>query len=227
MKGKLRIGTVSGIGINVHWTLLVLLVWLFGMYLWRGATLGAALAGVGLIACLFGCVVFHELGHSLTARQFGIHTRDITLYPFGGIAMLTGRQMKPAEELWVAIAGPAVNVGIAAFLFLLTSVLDAPRAFDVVLLPGGFLATLMWMNIGLAAFNMIPAFPMDGGRVLRAGLATRMRYDRATQIAVFLGVVIAAVFVIVGLFELNPALVFVGIFVFLGASQESRLASAP
>lgn len=225
MKGKLRIGTVSGIGVHLHWTLLVLLVWLFGVYLWRGATLGTALGGVGLIACLFGCVILHELGHSLTAKRFGIHTRDITLYPFGGIAMLTGRQMKPVEELWVAAAGPAVNVVIAAALFVLTSAIDAPRAFDVVLLPGGFLATLMWMNVGLAAFNMIPAFPMDGGRVLRAGLATRMRYDRATQIAVFFGVVIAAVFVVVGFVNLNPALMFVGVFVFLGASQESRIAS--
>jgi Zn-dependent protease len=114
---------------------------------------------------------------------------------------------------------------IAAGLFVLTTALGAPRAFEVVLLPGGFLATLMWMNIGLAAFNMIPAFPMDGGRVLRAGLATRMRYDRATQIAVFFGVVIAVVFVIVGFVHLNPALMFIGVFVFLGASQESRITS--
>ncbi len=225
MKGKFRVGSVSGIGIHLHWTLAILFVWLFGVYMWRGASPGAALTGVGLVAALFGCVVLHELGHSLTAKRFGIQTRDITLYPFGGIAMLAGRQMKPVDELWVALAGPAVNVVIAAVLFVVSNVLEAPRAFEMILLPGGFVATLMWMNLALAAFNMIPAFPMDGGRVLRAGLATRIRYDRATQIAVFFGVAIAAVFVIVGLVIFNPVLMFIGVFVFLGASQESRMST--
>ncbi|MDX1429785.1 MAG: site-2 protease family protein [Rhodothermales bacterium] len=135
MKGKYRIGTVSGIGIHLHWTLLILFVWLFGLYMWRGHSPQAAFTGVGLVAALFGCVVLHELGHSLTAKRFGIHTQHITLYPFGGIAMLGGREMKPREELWVALAGPAVNLAIAGVLFILSGMWQVPRAFDAILLP--------------------------------------------------------------------------------------------
>ncbi len=223
MKGTYRAGTVSGISVYLHWTMVILFVWLFGMYLWRGASVGAAVTGVSLVALLFACVALHELGHSLAARRFGIHTRDITLYPFGGIARLEGRAMQPREELWVALAGPAVNLGIAAALYAVASSTGISTAADVILRPGGFLGTLMWLNLALAVFNMIPAFPMDGGRVLRAGLATRIRYEVATQIAVLFGVVIAVVFVILGVVHLNPALVFVGVFVFFGATQEAKI----
>ncbi len=222
MKGSYTAGTVSGISVKLHWTLVILFVWLFGLYVWRGASLSAAFTGVSLVALLFVCVALHELGHSFAARRFGIHTRDITLYPFGGIARLEGRAMKPVEELWVALAGPAVNLGIAAALYLVASSTGISTAADIILRPGGFLGTLMWLNLALALFNLIPAFPMDGGRVLRAGLATQMRYEAATQIAVFFGVVIAIVFMIVGLLRFNPSLVFVGLFVLLGATQESK-----
>lgn len=223
MKGAHRISTVSGIGVFVHWTLWVFFAGLFGMALWRGGSVWTAFWGLGLIGCVFGCVALHELGHALAAKQFGIGTRDITLYPFGGIARLTASTMKPAEELWVALAGPAVNVGIAAVLYVLSGIVEASVSVHSVLEPGGFLSTLMWLNISLAAFNMIPAFPMDGGRVLRAGLASRMRYDAATQVAVFVGTVIAAGFFFFGLFTLNPVLAFIGVFVFFGAMQEARI----
>jgi Zn-dependent protease len=222
MKGTLRISTVRGISVFVHWTLLVFFAWLFGMTLWRGGSLTTAFGGLALVGSVFGCVALHELGHALTAKRFGITTRDITLYPFGGIARLQSAQMKPAEELWVALAGPAVNVAIAIALYVLSGVTGYSVATSGILQPGGFLSTLMWLNVSLAAFNMIPAFPMDGGRVLRAGLASRMRYDAATQVAVFVGTIIAAGFFLFGIFTLNPVLAFIGVFVFFGARHEAQ-----
>ncbi len=224
MKGTLRISTVSGIGVFAHWTLLLFFAWLFGMTIWRGGSFSAAFTGLAMMSSVFGCVALHELGHALAAKRFDIRTKDITLYPFGGIARLQGTQMKPAEELWVALAGPAVNVAIAVVLYVLSGVTGSSVAPSVIMLPGGFLSTLMWLNVALAAFNMIPAFPMDGGRVLRAGLASRMRYDAATQVAVFVGTLIAAGFFFYGLVTFNPILAFIGVFVFFGALQEAQMA---
>ena len=185
--------------------------------------MGAAFTGVALLGSVFVCVALHELGHALAAKRFNIGTKDITLYPFGGIARLQGVEMKPREELWVALAGPAVNLAIAAALYFLSGMTGSSVATSVILLPGGFVSTMMWLNIALAAFNMIPAFPMDGGRVLRAGLATRMRYDAATQVAVLVGTIIAAGFFVYGLMTLNPILAFIGVFVFFGALQEAQV----
>ncbi len=223
MKGAFRISTVSGISVSAHWTLFVFFAWIFGMVLWRGGSVETALSGLGVVASVFGCVALHELGHALMARRFGIRTRDITLYPFGGIARLQGGEMKPSEELWVALAGPAVNVGLAGVLFFLASAVGSSVAAAGILQPGGYLSTMMWLNISLAAFNMIPAFPMDGGRVLRAGLASRMRYDAATQLAVLVGTVIAAGFFLWGVVTFNPVMAFIGVFVFFGALQEVQV----
>ncbi len=223
MKGVLRISTVSGIGVFAHWTLFVFFAWIFGMSLWRGGSLETAFSGLVLVGSVFGCVALHELGHALAARRFGIRTKDITLYPFGGIARLQSVEMKPTQELWVALAGPAVNVVIAAVLFMISGVTGAGVSTSGILQPGGYLSTMMWLNISLAAFNMIPAFPMDGGRVLRAGLASRMRYEAATQIAVLVGTVIAAGFFLWGLVTVNPIMAFIGVFVFFGAMQEAQV----
>ena len=223
MKGVFRLSTVGGIAVSAHWTLFVFFAWIFGMALWRGGSFETAFGGVALVASVFGCVALHELGHAFAAKRFGIRTRDITLYPFGGIARLHSTQMKPSEELWVALAGPAVNVAIAVGLYVVAGATGASVSAAGILQPGGFLSTMMWLNVSLAAFNMIPAFPMDGGRVLRAGLASRMRYEAATQVAVFVGTIIAAGFVVWGVLTLNPILVFIGVFVFFGAMQEVQV----
>jgi Zn-dependent protease/CBS domain-containing protein len=182
---------------------------------------GAFVSGISFLLAIFGCVLLHELGHALAARRYGVRTRDITLLPIGGVARLERMPDKPAQELWVALAGPAVNVGISAILFLwlvLTSSFVPVSELGVV--QGSFVDRLLVVNLLLAAFNMIPAFPMDGGRVLRACLAMRWDYARATRTAAALGQALAATLGFVGLFY-NPILLLVALFVWLGASQEA------
>jgi Zn-dependent protease/CBS domain-containing protein len=217
-----RLATIAGIDIYIHWSFVLLIAWIFMSHLMQGHGLGAGLEGAGFILAIFGCVLLHELGHALTAKRFGVRTRDITLYPIGGVARLERIPEKPSEELLVAIAGPAVNVVIAAVLFLWLSATGAlPAAEDVHLVGGPFLAKLMAINIVLAVFNLIPAFPMDGGRVLRALLATRLEYVRATQYAATTGQVIAVLLGLIGLFG-NWFLLFIAFFVFVGARGEAH-----
>ena len=198
---------MAGIPVRVHATFLLFLGWIAYV---------AGLSGAALAAAVFFCVVLHEFGHALTARRYGVGTRDITLYPIGGVAMLEGR-LRARQELWVALAGPAVNVGIAG-LILLGTTLAGRRPFET----GSFLGALLVSNLIMAAFNMIPAFPMDGGRVLRALLARRMPDERATRIAAGVGQLAAAGLFIYGLLAPWPILAFVSVFVFLGAGQERR-----
>lgn len=225
MKSAYRIGTLSRIGIYMHWSFPFLLAGLFGYYLYRGASVPAALAGLALVITVFGCVLLHEMGHALMARRFGIKTLDITMYPIGGIARLQEIPSKPLEELWIAVAGPAVNVAIAGILYLVNVSKGLPITVTEVLADtDNVLGMLMYLNLAMAAFNMLPAFPMDGGRVLRAGLATQIPYRRATLIAVFIGQVMAFGFGVAGLFTFNPVLIFIAVFVFSAASQEGKLA---
>ena len=223
MKWSWKLGRFAGIDVYVHATFL-LLVGFFGVSYWLGGRSTMAIVeGVGFILALFGCVVLHEYGHALTARQYGIPTRDITLYPIGGIARLERMPDKPRQELWVALAGPAVNVIIAAVLgawLFFTNSFEPIARLGVA--SGSFLERLMMINISLVVFNLIPAFPMDGGRVLRALLATRMDYVRATQIAATLGQGIALVFGFVGLFS-APTLIFIAFFVWIAAGQEAGM----
>ncbi|MBI3539280.1 MAG: site-2 protease family protein, partial [Candidatus Eisenbacteria bacterium] len=184
-----------------------------------------ALGGVLLILLVFACVVLHELGHALTARRYGIRTRDIVLLPIGGVARLERMPDKPSQEIVVALAGPAVNLAIAAVLWIALGRHVAPDVAQPV--AGDIIESLLTINLMMLLFNLIPAFPMDGGRVLRAVLALKLPYVRATRIASLVGQGIALLFGVAGLFILhNPMLVFVALFVFLAAGEEHAIVRA-
>jgi Zn-dependent protease len=219
-----KLGTAFGIGIYVHWTFLFLPAWVFFSNLSRGPV-DTALYLVFFTVSVFGCIILHELGHALMARYFAIPTRDITLYPVGGVARLERMSERPWEEFAIALAGPAVNVAIAGILagalFLLGSPLVPSAVVDFSGLDVyGF--HLLAANLFLALFNLIPAFPMDGGRILRALLAVRLGRLRATEIAAGLGVVIAVLFLIASLFaeQGGLGLFFLALFVFVLGQQE-------
>ena len=223
MKCQWKLGTFAGIDVFVHATFLLLIGWIGYSHWLQYGTIAKAIEGILFILALFLCVVLHEYGHALTARRYGIKTRDITLYPIGGVARLERLPDKPIEELWVALMGPAVNVVIAALIFAYLSLTGAlvPMA-DLTVASGSFLARLMMVNISQVLFNLIPAFPMDGGRVLRALLAMRIDYVRATQIAANIGQGLAFLLGLFGLFN-NPFLLFIAFFVWIGASQEASM----
>lgn len=227
MRWSWRVGQLAGIPIFVHWTFLILIGWIAVSHMLNGDGLGAAFQGIAFVLALFGCVVLHELGHALAAKRFGIPTVDITLLPIGGLARLERMPEDPRQELWVAIAGPAVNMVIAALLAVLVVALDGiPRSpFRLQFIGSDFFSNLLWVNVMLVVFNLIPAFPMDGGRVLRALLAwSTGDYLRATQTAATIGQGLAILFALLGLFGIgSPMLLFIALFVFLGAQEESRL----
>ena len=225
MKKSLKIGSVAGIGIFLHWTFLLLIAAIFAFYYVQSESISAALVGMGLILAVFACVVLHELGHALTARRFDVPTRSITLYPIGGLARLERIPAEPMREFWIAIAGPAVNLVIATVLAVLIPIVDGSYTPQALRNPGeNMMGTLMWLNLALAGFNLLPAFPMDGGRVLRALLALRQDYAQATQTAANVGQGMAILFGLFGLLTFNPILLFIALFVYVGAQQESRQA---
>lgn len=222
MRWSIKLGTISGIQLYLHWTFLILLGWVF-FYDLGGIGLPAAAQRVLFVLSLFACIVLHELGHALAARKYGIPTRDITLLPIGGVARLERMPREPKQELWVALAGPLVNVAIAATLL---AVLTATRLSGTSFLASqaAFLWPLMWINLFLIAFNLLPAFPMDGGRVLRALLAQRLEYVRATRIAARIGQGMAVLFLLSSYPLGNPMLALIGVFIFFGARNEAHIA---
>ena len=223
MSWSLPVLRIAGIQLRLHVTFLLLIGWLALGYYDTGGS-AAAVAGLLLIFLLFACVVLHEFGHAFAAKAFGINTPDITLLPIGGVARLERMPEEPVQELIIAAAGPAVNVIIAICLFLTGGSFVYP--------PTGASSLndiLLTINVVLLLFNLLPAFPMDGGRVLRALLATRISYARATQVAATIGQGCAFMFAFVGLFGPsplgpNPFLLFIALFVYIGASQEAALA---
>jgi Zn-dependent protease len=222
MKWSWNVGKIAGVDLKIHLTFFLLIGWIGFSTLLNGGTVGAVLIEVLFISALFLCVVLHEFGHALTARRFGIATRDITLLPIGGVARLETMPEDPKEELIVAAAGPLVNVLIGVFLFvglLISGTFMQP--FDLTMLTENFWLRLMTVNISLVVFNLIPAFPMDGGRVLRSILATRMEYLKATRTAAFIGRGLALLMGIAGFF-LNPLLILTGIFIWYGAGSEAQ-----
>jgi Zn-dependent protease/predicted transcriptional regulator len=218
-----RLVRIAGIDVYVHATFFVVIAWIAMVHWNEHHTLEAVLDGVGFILALFACVVLHEFGHALTAARYGIRTKDITLLPIGGLARLERMPEVPIQELWVALAGPVVNVVIAVLLFGWLQASGAWRSIDQIgVTTGGFAERVMFANVVLVAFNLLPAFPMDGGRALRAFLATRMEYTRATQLAAVTGQGMAILFAFWGL-QGNPMLIFIAFFVWIGAGQEASM----
>lgn len=218
MKYAWMIGSAFGIPVLVHWSFLLILGWAG----YRGYEAGGwsyLFFMLILTLLLFGCVLLHELGHSLMARRFGIHTRSIMLLPIGGVAALDSLPRRPSHELLVAVAGPMVNVVIAGLIFILfdwpENVILSDGSWDMTSLVG----MLFYVNVVMVLFNLIPAFPMDGGRMLRAFLAMKVSYLRATVLASWIGQVLAVGMVVSGL-RINPFLSIIGLVIFWGARRE-------
>jgi Zn-dependent protease len=229
MLRSVRVGRLFGIPLFIHPTFLLLPAWV----LWShpGAGAGTMLFLLLWVLTVFGCVVLHELGHALTARHFGIRTRDITLYPIGGVARLEGMGEKPGQELLIALAGPAVNLVIALLLapVALLGLFASPGEGLSFSLAAGPVAvavtflTLVWVsNVALLLFNLIPAFPMDGGRVLRALLSLGLGRLRATEIAAGVGIVLAGIIGAVALVSQSYMAVVLAGFVILSGQMELR-----
>jgi len=224
MSWSVNIGSIAGTAIRIHVTFLLFLVWIFVAGLATGGVNDAFTSLIFMIL-LFACVVAHEFGHIFTARAFGVATSDVTLLPIGGVARLERIPEKPSEEFLVAIAGPLVNVAIAVVLIAVTPTHLSTAHFAAMESPKvSMIDRLAEVNLFLAVFNMIPAFPMDGGRVLRALLAIRLGHVRATEIAATIGQWTAFGFGFLGLFY-NPLLIFIAIFVYLAAASEAQMVS--
>ncbi|MEX2593198.1 MAG: site-2 protease family protein [Anditalea sp.] len=221
MKFSLYLGKYKGIKVFIHWTFSILLLWIIIANIRSGVALIDTWWSLLFILALFLCVILHEFGHALTAKKYGIGTKDIILLPIGGLARLEKLPDDPKQELWVAFAGPLVNVVIFILLsFILAFTGFESQSLEDLHLDGStILLYLTSANLILAIFNLIPAFPMDGGRVLRAFLSIRMPRVKATEIAGSIGQFLAMGFVFFGLFY-NPFLVLIGLFIFLGAQAE-------
>jgi Zn-dependent protease/CBS domain-containing protein len=213
LRGSIPVARLFGISIKVHVTFLLLVV--------------VAAAGGAKVLFLIGAVFFfvtvHELCHSLVAKRFGIKVREITLLPIGGIASMSKMPEKPAQELAIAIAGPASNVAIVLLLFFPAKMLLGPENLFHSLSTSTWPLTIAyayWINLALAGFNILPAFPMDGGRVLRALLALRIGYRRATRVAVGFGHAFALGFAYYGIIKMNIILIAIAVFIYIAASNE-------
>jgi Zn-dependent protease len=225
MKWSWKLTRLAGIDVYVHATFFMLIAWI-GVSFWQTeGSIVAVIQGVGFILALFACIVLHEFGHALTARRYGIHTRYITLLPIGGIAMLERMPDDPKQEMMVALAGPAVNVVIALGLCVWLSISNGFVSIEELgLTSGSFLQRLMAINVMLAVFNMLPALPMDGGRVFRAALAIHRGHAAATETAAKVGQGIALFLGLLGLLY-NPFLLFIALFVWIGAAAEAHSAN--
>ncbi len=221
MTWSFALGRFLGSELRVHVTFFLLLAWV-GFAAYSNGGWPAVIDNLLFVLALFACVVAHEFGHALMARRFGIKTPDITLLPIGGLARLERMPEKPMQEVWVALAGPAVNIVIWLVLILLGAGISPGSVTDLDSASFGILQRLAYVNLLLAAFNMIPAFPMDGGRVVRALLCLRMDRVQATRIAAFSGQIVAIGLGFWGLSSGNPILVLIAVFVFIAANAENQ-----
>ena len=229
MASALRLFSFRDIQVRVHWTFLLLIGWIVFSVLSGGQGFREVLVGIVLVLVVFTCVVLHEFGHALTARHFGVNTRNITLYPIGGVASLERMPEEPKQEFLITLAGPLVNLAIVLLAGTVHLLLAGLRFVEDPFEGGPMLLTLssflIVVNAMLFLFNLIPAFPMDGGRILRSLLAMAMPRTRATRIAANIGRLFALGFMAYGLFNGQPFLVLIGVFVLLAASGEARLVS--
>jgi Zn-dependent protease/predicted transcriptional regulator len=226
IKGSWKVGKFAGISVYIHPTFLILIAWIMFVY-WSGShSIRAVALGVMFTLALFACVVLHEFGHALTARHYGIRTEDITLLPIGGVSRLERIPDQPRQEFYVALMGPIVSATIALLLFLALWLAGASFSMDSISLStwtaASFLMRLMIANATLAIFNLVPALPMDGGRIFRALLSRHLGQEKATRIAAGVGHGIAVLFAFLGLFT-NPFLFLIALFIWIGASQEATM----
>lgn len=221
MKGSLFLGRIAGIKIFIHWTFLILIFWIIGSGVATGLTTINILWYLAFVMAIFACVVLHELGHSLTAQKYHIPTKDITLLPIGGLARFEKLPEEPKKELIIAIAGPIVNFVIAGIIYIFWDKVTFSIEELRVITAENFVFMFMYVNLFIGLFNLIPAFPMDGGRILRAALSFRLSRVKATRIASFIGQILAIGFVFIGFFS-NIFLILIGIFVYLGARAEAE-----
>lgn len=220
MPWSFPIGHLFGSELRVHVTFFLLLGWI-GIVGWLNGGPAAAAVNLIYILLLFACVIAHEFGHALTARRFGIHTPDVTLLPIGGVARLEKMPEKPGQEILVAFAGPLVNVAIFLILLILLGPAAIENALQAPITFANLPAQLAALNLILALFNLIPAFPMDGGRVLRAALSAMMDRVAATRVAATAGQILAFAMGLLGLVSGNPILLLIAFFIFMSAGAES------
>src|SRR5215218_4736665 len=228
MGGAFKIGRFSGIDVRVHWTFLVLLAFFAFLGYQSSGTLAGTLTPIAVIVALFLCVLLHEFGHSLVAQRLGIGIHSITLLPLGGVSNLESLPEKPSDEVKITLAGPLVNVVLAPIFFGVGLLLGAvPRVpadlFTGIGSVGQFFFYLGYLNVVLALFNLIPAFPLDGGRILRALLATRLGAVRATEISSAVGQLFALAFFLIGLLSGNFFLALIAVFIYFGATGEAQM----
>jgi len=225
MKGSFKLGNIAGIGVFIHWSFSLIIAYIIYSNYRAGHNAEQIMWSVIFILSIFMTVFLHELGHALAAKKYKIKTKDITILPIGGLARLERIPEKPSEELVVAIAGPLVNIALAIITGLLITIPDLKEL--TIQLSGGvnqsnFFLNFFIVNIWLAIFNLIPAFPMDGGRVLRAILSMKFERHVATNIAARIGQLLALAFIFIG-FNNNPFLIFIGLFIILGAQAEVEM----
>ena len=224
MRWSITIGSFGGTAVKIHITFILFLAWI-AFSAWSRGGPAAALDSTVFIVLLFACVVLHEFGHIAAARRYGIGTPEVTLLPIGGVASLQRLPSDPSQELVVALAGPAVNLAIG---LVLIAVVGSVRPDELTQIDNpnlSLISRLAVANIFLAVFNLIPAFPMDGGRVLHALVAMRVGGPRATEIAARIGQALAFGLGFLGLFG-NPLLVFIAIFVYIAAAAEAQMSAA-
>jgi Zn-dependent protease/predicted transcriptional regulator len=225
MKWSLKIARLGGIDVFVHITFLILIAWIALVYWQAEGSIQAVVSGVGFILALFACVVLHEFGHALAARKFGIGTRSIVLLPIGGIASIEKTPEDPWQEIQIALAGPAVSFGIAGLLWIVLTAGGNAMPISRDLTEAGFVHRLMVVNLLLGAFNLLPAFPMDGGRVFRALLSVKLGRVEATRIAAIVAQAAAVLLAVLGL-HYNLFLVIIALFIWIGAVTEASMVSA-
>jgi Zn-dependent protease len=222
MRGAYQIIRIRGIKISIHWTFLLLFGWVLLVNANAGNNVEQISWSILFLLAVFACITLHELGHALMAARFGIKAKDIILLPIGGIASIEKFPENPRQELAISIAGPLVNIVIAGLLWLFIPNMSLIENDQHITIMHGhdFIYNLRIVNIALAVFNLIPAFPMDGGRILRALLGFKLNYIQATTIAATAGKIVAILFIIAGIVLINPILPMIGIFIIFSAGAE-------